>query len=143
MFSPLLLPTVSIANIPDQGVAREKRLPWAMAKGLKTFLPVSHFIPRSRIPDPHNVRLHLEVNGETRQGDVTGLMLFRVPRILQHISGVFPLEEDDLVLTGTPKGVGRVVPGDIITAGISVGGEELEEGRIKVRVEQRVGGYGS
>ncbi|PWW78808.1 hypothetical protein C7212DRAFT_349372 [Tuber magnatum] len=124
-----------------QQAAREKGLPWSLAKGFKAFLPVSHFIPKHRIPDPHNVRLHLEVNGKIRQDDNTGLMLFNVPRILQHVTGVFALEEDDLVLTGTPKGVGNVVPGDVITAGVSVDGVEIEDGRIEVKVEERVGGY--
>jgi len=122
---------------PGQQAAREKGLPWSLAKGFKTFLPVSHFIPKNKIPDPHDVRLHLEVNGRIRQDDSTGLMLFNIPKILQHISGVFALEEDDLVLTGTPKGVGSVVPGDVITAGVSVDGVELEEGRIEVKVEDR------
>ncbi|PUU81151.1 hypothetical protein B9Z19DRAFT_1099888 [Tuber borchii] len=121
--------------------ARRKGLPWSLVKGFKTFLPVSHFIPKNKIPDPHNVRLHLEVNGELRQDDNTSLMLFGIPRILQHISGVFALEEDDLVLTGTPKGVGSVVPGDVITAGLSVDGIVLEEGRIEAKVEERAGGY--
>lgn len=76
-----------------------------------------------------------------RQEDSTGLMLFNVPRVLQHVSAVTTLYEDDLVLTGTPKGVGRVVPGDVLTAGVRVGGREVEEGRIEVRVEERVGGY--
>lgn len=83
----------------------------------------------------------MEVNGQVRQDDNTGLMLFGIPRILQHVSGVFALEEDDLVLTGTPKGVGNVVLGDVITAGVSVDGIELEEGRIEARVEERTGGY--
>jgi len=126
---------------PGQEAARKKGLPWSLAKGSKTFLPVSHFISKNKIPDPHDVRLHLEVNGRIRQDDNTGLMLFNIPKILQHVSGVFALEEDDLVLTGTPKGVGNVVPGDVITAGVSVDGIELEEGRIEVKVEERTGGY--
>lgn len=118
-------------------------MPWTLCKGFKTFLPVSHFIPRSAIPDPHNVTLHLSVNGEVRQEDSTRLMLFDIPRLLQHISGVTTLYEDDLVLTGTPKGVGRVVPGDVLTAGVRVDGKEVEEGRIEVAVGERVGGYGA
>jgi len=56
---------------------------------------------------------------------------------------VFPLEEDDLLLTGTPKGVGPVKPGDVITAGIKVNGIELEEGKIEVEIEERTTGYGT
>ena len=108
---------------------------------MKTFLPISHFIPKSRVPNPQNVELFLRVNGVDQQRDSTALMLFDIPRLVAHITSVAPLEEDDLILTGTPKGVGPVVPGDVITAGVIVDGVELEEGRIEVVVEERVGGY--
>lgn len=128
---------------PDQDGAKKAGLPWTLCKGFKTFLPVSHFIPKSQIPDPHAVTLHLAVNGVMRQEDSTALMLFSVPALLRHITAVTTLYEDDLVLTGTPKGVGRVVPGDVLTAGLRIDGKEIEEGRIEVRVEERVGGYGA
>lgn len=89
------------------------------------------------------MELWLRVNGVDRQRDSTALMLWDTPQLLAHVSSVAPLEEDDLLLTGTPKGVGRVVPGDIITAGVKVDGVELEEGRIEVRIEERTDGYGS
>ncbi|KAL7268698.1 hypothetical protein RUND412_008665 [Rhizina undulata] len=126
-----------------QADAKKKGLPWSLCKGFKTFLPISSYIPKSKIPDPHNVELHLSVNNQLRQKDSTNLMLFDIPRLLQHITGVTTLFEDDLVLTGTPKGVGKVIPGDVLTAGLRVNGEEIEEGRIEVKVEERVGGYGS
>lgn len=127
----------------DQETAKSKGLPWTLCKGFKTFLPVSCFIPKSLLPDPHAAELYLTVNGELRQHDSTALMLFNVPRLLQHVTGVTTLYEDDLVLTGTPKGVGKVVAGDVMRAGIRVGGKEIEEGRIEVRVEDRVGGFGA
>ncbi|KAL0639637.1 hypothetical protein Q9L58_001202 [Maublancomyces gigas] len=126
-----------------QDNAKKASLPWTLCKGFKTFLPVSHFIPKSRIPNPHAVTLYLAVNGVMRQDDSTALMMFDIPALLRHITAVTTLYEDDLVLTGTPKGVGRVVPGDVMTAGLRVDGVEIEEGRIEVRVEERVGGYGA
>ncbi|CCX04623.1 hypothetical protein FPQ18DRAFT_316045 [Pyronema domesticum] len=126
-----------------QEAAKKKGLPWSLCKGFKTFLPVSHFIPASKIPNPHDVELYLKVNGELKQCDKTSLMLFDIPRLLQHVTSVMPLEEDDLLLTGTPKGVGPVVDGDLIEAGIRVNGIELEEGRIEVRVQERETGYNS
>jgi len=126
-----------------QNAAKKKSLPWSLCKGFKTFLPVSHFIPKGKIPNPHDVELYLKVNGEVKQNDSTSLMLFDIPRLLQHVTSVFPLEEDDLLLTGTPKGVGPVKPGDVITAGIKVNGIELEEGKIEVEIEERTTGYGT
>lgn len=124
-----------------QNEAKKKGLPWDIAKGFDTFLPVSQIIKKSAIPDPHNVELYLTVNNEHRQADSTELMVFRIPRILSDISKVMTLEKGDIVLTGTPKGVGPVVPGDVMRAGLKVGGKEVEEGKIEVEVEESTSTY--
>lgn len=124
-----------------QNEAKKKGLPWDIAKGFDTFLPVSDVIPKSAIPDPHDVEVFLKVNGETRQDASTNLMLFRIPRLLSDISKVMTLEKGDIVLTGTPAGVGPVVPGDVMTGGIRVNGKELAEGKIEVKVEESPSSY--
>ncbi|KAL8829040.1 MAG: hypothetical protein Q9170_006342 [Blastenia crenularia] len=124
-----------------QDEAKKKGLPWSIAKGFDTFLPVSEFIPKNRIPDPHHVELWLSVNGEAKQDDSTDLMLFRIPRQLADISQCMTLERGDVVLTGTPKGVGSVVVGDVLRAGLRVDGKEVEEGRIEVEVKEKGGLY--
>ncbi|ODQ65970.1 hypothetical protein NADFUDRAFT_51241 [Nadsonia fulvescens var. elongata DSM 6958] len=126
-------------NIQDE--AKKKGLPWSIGKGFDTFLPLSHYIPKSQIPDPHNVNLHLELNGEKRQNDSTGLMIFDIPKILTTMSSIMTIQPGDLILTGTPKGVGSVRPGDKITAGLSVNGKEIEEGKIAFIVEEKPGPY--
>lgn len=126
-------------NVQDE--AKKKGLPWSIAKGFDTFLPVSQEIAKSRLPDPHNAFLRLSVGSQVRQADSTGLMLYRIPRLLAEISRVMTLEKGDVVLTGTPKGVGEVKSGDVMKASIEVDGKELEEGRIEVEVEDRVGRY--
>lgn len=83
------------------------------------------------------MELFLSVNGTVRQDDSTKLMLFRIPRILSAISKVMVLEEGDVVLTGTPKGVGSLRAGDIMTAGIRIDGKEEEGGTIEVEVKER------
>lgn len=127
-------------NVQDE--AKKKGLPWTAAKGFDTFLPISEVVPKERIPDPHAVELWLSVNGVGRQEDSSALMLFRVPRLLAEVSGVMRLGRGDLVLTGTPKGVGEVGCGDVMRAGVRVGGREVEEGGVEVGVEERVGGVG-
>ena len=124
-------------NVQDE--AKKKGLPWTTAKGFDTFLPISMSIPKARIPDPHNVEVFLSVNGETKQDDSTSLMLFRIPRLLSDISQVMTLEKGDMILTGTPKGVGNVKTGDTIRVGVRVGGEELLEGKIEVEVADKGG----
>lgn len=123
-------------NVQDE--AKKKGLPWTIAKGFDTFLPISNVIPKSALPeDPHSerVQLYLQVNGKDRQRASTGLMLFQIPRILSDISKVMSLEEDDIVITGTPKGVGQVKGGDVMSAGLIVDGKEIEEAKMEVHVE--------
>jgi len=124
-----------------QNEAKKKGLPWDIAKGFDTFLPISNIIEKSKIPDPHNVEIYLTVNDEYHQNDSTNLMLFQIPRILSDISKVMTLDKGDIVLTGTPKGVGPVVPGDVLKAGIKVDGKELGEGKIEVTVEESKSTY--
>ncbi|MCJ1306531.1 hypothetical protein MMC25_000174 [Agyrium rufum] len=123
-----------------QDEAKKKGLPWSIAKGFDTFLPISEYISKQQIPDPHDVELYLSVNGQMRQQDRTDLMLFRIPRQLSDISQVMTLEKGDVVLTGTPKGVGEVQVGDVMKAGIKVGEMKLEQG-IEVKVEEKGGLY--
>lgn len=124
-----------------QNEAKKKGLPWDIAKGFDTFLPLSRVIPKTAIPDPHDIELFLKVNGETRQDASTNLMLFQLPRLLSEISKVMTLEPGDLVLTGTPAGVGPVVPGDVMSAGLRVNGKELEDAKIEIPVEKSTRAY--
>lgn len=126
-------------NVQDE--AKRKGLPWSIAKGFDTFMPVAGPISKDKIADPHNVELWLSVNGEERQRDNTELMLFRIGKQLRDISRVMTLEKGDIVLTGTPKGVGPVGAGDVMEAGLRVNGKEIEEARIKVEVKDRGGPY--
>jgi len=124
-----------------QNEAKKKGLPWDIAKGFDTFLPISAIIPKSKIPDPHAVEIYLTVNDKVKQQDSTELMLFQIPRMLSDISKVMTLEKGDIVITGTPKGVGPVVPGDVMKAGIRINGKELEEAKIEVMVEESTSTY--
>ncbi len=101
-----------------QSAAKEKRLPWTIAKGLDTFCPIGPLAPADGI-DPSNLDIRLAINGEVRQEGNTSLMLFPVPRLVAYCSSVFTLNEGDLIYTGTPKGVGPVFDGDRLTAVIS------------------------
>lgn len=101
-----------------QDQCKAKGLPWTLAKAFDTSCPVSDFIPKERIPDPARLELWLQVNGVTRQRGRTAQMVFSVPHLISYISGVMTLEEGDLILTGTPKGVGAVREHDELHAGI-------------------------
>ncbi|CAI9108810.1 OLC1v1008503C1 [Oldenlandia corymbosa var. corymbosa] len=76
-------------------------------------------LPCSMIPDPHDVELWLKVDGEIRQKGSTKDMIFKIPYLISHISSLFTLLEGDVILTGTPQGVGPVKVGQKIEAGIT------------------------
>lgn len=100
-----------------QSAAKKSGHPWSVAKGYDTFCPVSSFIEKEKV-DLSTARLWLKVDGETKQDGRTCDMIFSVPYLISYISSIMTLETGDLILTGTPEGVGPVVPGQIITAGI-------------------------
>ncbi|MFZ2950121.1 MAG: fumarylacetoacetate hydrolase family protein [Desulfuromonadaceae bacterium] len=105
-----------------QNQLKAKGLPWEIAKGFDTSCPLSDFVPAGMVADPHALNLKLAVNGETRQDGCSSDMITRIPQTIAHISAIFTLEPGDVILTGTPAGVGRVAAGDVMTAEIeSVG----------------------
>jgi len=101
-----------------QNQLKAKGLPWEIAKGFDTSCPLSDFVPAGSVPDPHALTLKLAVNGEAHQDGNSADMIHRVPQIVAYISGIFTLEPGDVILTGTPAGVGPVRPGDIMNAEI-------------------------
>ena len=111
-----------------QNQLKAKGLPWEIAKGFDSSCPLSDFVPAVAVSDPHDLRLRLSVNCEQRQDGTTAAMIHRVPQIVSHISGIFTLEPGDVILTGTPSGVGPVKGGDVMEAEIA------GVGRLKVFV---------
>ena len=102
-----------------QALAKKEGNPWSISKGFDTSCPVGNFIPKEAVPDPNSLELWCKVNGSMRQNGNTSDMVFKIPQIISYISQYFTLETGDLILTGTPEGVGPVVKGDTIEAGIS------------------------
>lgn len=102
-----------------QARAKEKGHPWTVAKGFDTFAPLGDLVPASRVPDPAALTIRLTVNGSTRQEGYTGDMIFPVAHLVSYSSTIFTLEPGDLIYTGTPEGVGPVVPGDRLVASIA------------------------
>jgi 5-carboxymethyl-2-hydroxymuconate isomerase len=101
-----------------QNQLKAKGLPWDIAKGYDTSCPLSDFVPVAAVADPHALNLRLSVNGELRQDGSSCDMINRIPQIIAHISSIFTLEPGDVILTGTPAGVGQVRAGDVMTAEI-------------------------
>ncbi|KAG1365259.1 acylpyruvase FAHD1, mitochondrial-like [Cocos nucifera] len=102
-----------------QSSAKSAGLPWTVAKGQDTFTPISAVLPKSAVMDPDNLELWLKVDDELRQKGSTKDMIFKLPFLISHISSIMTLMEGDVILTGTPQGVGPVRVGQKITAGIT------------------------
>ena len=80
---------------------------WFKGKGLDTFCPMGpHIVTADEIPDPHALRISLDVNGERRQDASTAQMIFRIPETIESLSAGLTLEPGDVIATGTPSGVG-------------------------------------
>jgi len=95
-----------------QSEQKSRGLPWEIAKGFDTSCPISAFIPADKIADPNNLELQLKVNGEIRQQGNTNQMMRPVEKIIAEVSNFYTLEAGDIILTGTPAGVSRIVSGD-------------------------------
>lgn len=75
-------------------------------------------VTTDEVPDPGQLDLWLHVNGQTRQQANTRDLIFDVPRLIEFASSFYTLQPGDVIMTGTPEGVGPVVPGDWIEAGV-------------------------
>jgi len=100
---------------------------WFRGKSFDTFAPTGPcLVFREQIPDPHDLKIELRVNGDVRQRSITANMIFKIPRLVAFISDVMTLQPGDIIATGTPAGVGYYAkpekrllrPGDLIEAEI-------------------------
>ncbi len=113
-----------------QQKAKDKGLPWDIAKGFNGSAPISDsFLSLDKFPDLKNINFKLEVDGKLKQQGNTSLMLFPFDYIISYLSKFFTLKTGDLIFTGTPKGVGPVAPGNTLSAYIE--NEKLLEFQVK------------
>jgi fumarylpyruvate hydrolase len=106
-----------------QAQARKEGKPWDTSKGFERSAPVSPIARAADVGHPSRGRIWLEVNGQTRQdGDIAD-MIWAVPGILSELATWFEIQAGDLVFTGTPAGVGPLLPGDRVRGGVDGVGE--------------------
>jgi 2-keto-4-pentenoate hydratase/2-oxohepta-3-ene-1,7-dioic acid hydratase in catechol pathway len=111
---------------------------WVKGKSCDTFAPIGPFLAtRDEIPDPHNLKLWLTVNGKTFQNSTTAQMIFNVPQLVSYISQFMTLLPGDVISTGTPPGVGLGIKpepvflktGDVVELGIEGLGTSRQHAR--------------
>jgi 2-keto-4-pentenoate hydratase/2-oxohepta-3-ene-1,7-dioic acid hydratase in catechol pathway len=94
---------------------------WTRAKGFDTFCPLGPWITTAF--DPQDVAVKCVVNGDLRQDGRTSHMIFEIPFLIAYISAIMTLMPGDLILTGTPAGVGPIMSGDVVEVSVEGIGE--------------------
>lgn len=99
----------------EQRALQDRRLPWFGGKNADTFLCLGPDpVPAAAVPDPGALRLLCLVDGEVRQDGATAAMIHGVAALVAHASRRVTLEPGDVILTGTPAGVGPLLPGQTV-----------------------------
>lgn len=111
----------TVANDVTARDLQRKDGQWTRGKGFDTFGPVGPWVDTEY--DPTGRMIRCTVNGELRQESNTDLMIHSIARILAHVTAFMTLEPGDLVMTGTPAGVGPVQPGDTMVVEVEGLGE--------------------
>jgi len=98
--------------------ARAKQRPWDLGKDVEQSAVLGPITRAAEFGVVGPQRIHLEVNGQTKQDAHLSDLIWKVDEIVSHLSGFYHLQPGDIIMTGTPAGVGAVVAGDVITGGI-------------------------
>ena len=106
-----------------QGIAKEMRRPWEAGKSFDHAAPCSKIVPAEKIGHPDKGRIWLAVNGDVKQDGDLEHQNWPVTDAIAHLTTLFELQPGDLIMTGTPAGVGPLVAGDTVTGGIDGIGE--------------------
>jgi len=102
-------------DVSQRNLQRGDKSGWYRGKSLDTFGPIGPVIvPPDAIGDPQNLRIQTRLNGRAVQDSNTRRMIFNIPQIISFISRNFTLEPGDVIITGTPSGVGPLKPGDVV-----------------------------
>ena len=111
-----------------QGEAKKMGRPWEIGKAFESSAPCGEIVPAEKIGHPNAGAIWLKVNGEARQQGDLNQMIWKVPEAISYLSGLFRLAAGDLIMTGTPAGVGAVKKGDELLGHVD------QIGDIKVKV---------
>lgn len=97
-------------------------------KNFDTFLPMGPFlVDKSAVPDPQALEIRTVVNGEERQRGTTAHMMRSVAELIEYITEFMTLRENDVLLTGTPKGISHLRPGDVVSCQVEGVGELVNQ----------------
>ena len=97
-----------------QEQAKKTGRPWEIGKAFEHSAPISEIVAASDIGHPEKGLISIKVNGEVKQSSDLDKMIWKVPEMVAYLSELFELQAGDLIMSGTPEGVGPVVRGDVM-----------------------------
>lgn len=97
-----------------QSQLKDKGLPWEKAKAFDGSALIGNFLPKSQFTSVDDINFSLTQNDTVVQSANTNLMLWKIDALIEYISKYFTLKIGDIIFTGTPSGVGRVAPNDVL-----------------------------
>lgn len=121
-------PALDLTLREVQAKLKEKGLPWELAKSFDGACVLPPFVSAGTFEDLTDIGIRLTINGEVRQDGNSALMLNPIVPMIQHIAGHFALQPGDVILTGTPAGVGPFNVGDELV--LELPGASRFEGRV-------------
>ena len=106
-----------------QGEMKKMGRPWEIGKAFEQSAPVGPIVPASDIGHPESGKIELKVNGDVRQTGDLNQMIWKVPEMIAYLSEYYVLAAGDLIMSGTPAGVGPVAVGDVLEGSVEGVGE--------------------
>ncbi len=97
-----------------QNDMKKQGRPWCIGKGFDQSAPIGPITPAAQVPGIHQADIELQVNGVVRQRSQINRLIWSVAETIAELSKAWTLQPGDLIYTGTPAGVGAVVPGDLL-----------------------------
>lgn len=102
-----------------QNDMKKQGRPWCIGKAFEASAPISAITPAAQSGDVQNAEIWLQVNGQDRQRSNVNQLIWNIAETIEHLSNAWELQPGDLIMTGTPEGVGAVQTGDVLEGGIS------------------------
>ncbi len=97
-----------------QGECKKMGRPWEIGKAFEQSAPCSELVPAAEIGHPDSGAIWLDVNGQRRQEGDLNQLIWKVPEMISYLSGLFELAPGDVIMSGTPAGVGAISKGDVM-----------------------------
>lgn len=101
-----------------QGEMKKQGRPWCIGKGFDQSAPCGPIYPKAQVGEINSGKIHVEVNGVTKQSSDVAKLIWNVAETIEHLSAAWELKPGDLIFTGTPEGVAAVVAGDTMVGGV-------------------------